>query len=351
MVDPSSRGCNGSLSQFPSTDASTHSDDNVVPVPPPGPDPHCRPPAKPPPLPLNTDSCNITPQGSIFDTITQSPFHTSTTLADLSDLTVNQATFNAYTPPRGSVIHIRCRPRIFGLRRDSASAVVAKLIDGGANICVTGDLSTLVNVEEISPMPISVAIAGDDMSSDDRCTKRGYTPLTLDDGTLYWQLCYYCANVVETIISPQAVIATSDVFTSWTQTGYKDGCPGSIRFDSADSFLSMSLHLEYVDGLDYCTSDTYTIDLGSQLRVNRIAQPPPTSHLRQPSRYRPTTKSKQLESELWLLRLGSPGVYQLDHLPGNATGLPTEFDYHPFRFIDFKEQAKIRKQAVQRSAI
>ncbi len=229
--------------------------------------------------------------------------------------------------------------------------MVAKLINGGANICVTGDLSTLVNVEAIPPMPISVAIAGDAISSDDCCIKRGYTPLTLDDGTLYWQLCYYCANVVETIISPQAVIAMSDVFTSWTQTGYKDSHPGSIRFDSAGGFLSMSLRLEYVDGLYYCTSDTYTIDPGCQLRVNRIAQPTPPSHLRQPSRYRPTTKSKQLESELWLLRLGSPGVYQLDHLPGNATGLPTEFDYHPFRFIDFKEQAMIRKQAVQHSAI
>ena len=120
--------------------------------------------------------------------------------------------------------------------------MVAKLIDGGANICVTGDLSTLVNVEEIPPMPILVAIAGDNISSDDCCTKRGYTPLTLDDGTLYWQLCYYCANFVETIISPQAIIATSDVFTSWTQMGYKDGPPGSIRFDCAARFLSMSLH-------------------------------------------------------------------------------------------------------------
>jgi len=220
------------LGQFPFTDTSTHSDD-VVPVPPPRPDLHCRPPAEPPPapppLPLNTDSCSVTPQGSIFDTITRLPFPTSATinLANLSDLTVDQATFNAYTPPRGSVIHIRCRPCIFGLRRDSASAVVAKLIDGGANICVTGDLSTLVNVEEIPPMPISVAIAGDDISSDDCCTKRGYTPLTLDDGNLYWQICYYYANVVETIISPQAVIATSNVFTSWTQTGYNDGRPGS----------------------------------------------------------------------------------------------------------------------------
>ena len=200
-------------------------------------------------------------------------------------------------------------------------------------------------------MPILVAIAGDTISSDDCCTKRGYTPLTLDDGTLYWQLCYYCANVVETIISPQAVIATRNVFTSWTQTGYKDSRPGSIRFDSADGFLSMSLCLDYVDGLYYCSSNMYTIDPGCRLRVNRIAQPTPPSHLWQPLRYHPTTKSKQLESELWLLCLGSPGVYQLDYLPGNATCLPTEFDYHPFRFIDFKEQARIRKQAVQRSAI
>jgi len=237
-----------------------------------------------------------------------SPTSTNTNLDGLSDLTVLQANFNAYSPPRGSVIHIRCRPRVFGLRRDSASTVVAKLVDGGAYICVTGDLSTLVNIKEIPPMPISVAIAGNAISSDDCCTKCGYTPLTLDDGNLYWQLCYCCANVIETIISPQAVIATSDVFTSWTQTGYKDSRPGSIRFDSADGFLSMSLRLECVDGLYYCRSDTYTIDPGCRLRVNRIARPTPQSHLLQPSRYRPTTKSKQLESELWLLRLGSPGV-------------------------------------------
>ena len=42
---------------------------------------------------------------------------------------------------------------------------------------------------------------------------------------------------------------------------------------------------------------------------------------------------------------------QLYVLPQNVTGLPTTFDYHPFRFIDFKEQAHIRKQAAQRSAV
>ena len=160
------------LSQFPSTDTSNHSN-NVAPAPPPGPDPHCRPPAEPspalPPQPLATDPCSVTPQGSIFDTITRLPSPTSanTNLAGLSDLTVLQANFNAYSPPHGSVIHIRRRPRIFGLGRDCASTVFAKLINGGANICVTGDLSTLVNVKEIPPMRILVAIAGDAISSDD----------------------------------------------------------------------------------------------------------------------------------------------------------------------------------------
>jgi hypothetical protein len=38
-------------------------------------------------------------------------------------------------------------------------------------------------------------------------------------------------------------------------------------------------------------------------------------------------------------------------LPGNVTGIPSEFHYHPFQFIVFKEQARIRKQAAQRTAV
>jgi hypothetical protein len=52
-----------------------------------------------------------------------------------------------------------------------------------------------------------------------------------------------------------------------------------------------------------------------------------------------------------MVRLGSPGEDQLDMLPGNVTGIPLEFQYHPFRFIDFKEQAQIRKQAAQRTTV
>jgi hypothetical protein len=51
-----------------------------------------------------------------------------------------------------------------------------------------------------------------------------------------------------------------------------------------------------------------------------------------------------------MLRLGSPGEDQLDLLPGNVTGVPPGFLYHPHRFIDWKEEAQIQKQAAQRSA-
>jgi hypothetical protein len=55
--------------------------------------------------------------------------------------------------------------------------------------------------------------------------------------------------------------------------------------------------------------------------------------------------------EVWLLHLRSPGVWQLDVLPQNVTGTLAVFKYHPFWFIDFKEQARIRKQAAQRLAV
>ena len=137
------------------------------------------------------------------------------------------------------------------------------------------------------------------------------------------------------------------------QTGFKDGRPGAIRFDSADGLLTMCISLDYVEGLYYCHSDIITVNPStpSPPQLFRIATSTPLSTLRRPSRYNPVLKSKQLESELWLLRLGSPGVTQLDRLPGNATGIPAEFDHHPFRFIDFKAQAQIRKQAAQRSAV
>ncbi len=114
---------------------------------------------------------------------------------------------------------------------------------------------------EIPPLPISVAVEGN-LLIDDCCTVRGRTPLQLDDGSIYWQVCYYCKNAVETIISPQAIVDSSDVFQSWHQTGYRHGAstPGYIRFDSHDGLLSMRMTLVLHDGLHYCPTNVYAMD-------------------------------------------------------------------------------------------
>jgi hypothetical protein len=127
------------------------------------------------------------------------------------------------------------------------------------------------------------------------------------------------------------------MFTSWTQTGHKDKPPGSICFDSEeDGLLTMKLLLDYHNGLYYYPPYIMTVapsDSEQPIRVLRsnelvascAACDAPVSILRQTSKYSPTSKDKQLEFKLGLLRLGSLCVSQLDRLPGNATGLLSVF--------------------------
>jgi hypothetical protein len=264
-----------------------------------------------------------------------------------------------------SVTRIITSPRVCGLNGDVRSRVqrastgggqrFSSMVDGGANICLTGTLSLLVDTFSISPMPISVAVEGVGASIADCCTKRGLLPLQLTDGGIYFQPCYYCENAVETIISPQAILDASDTFVEWSQTGYKDDSPGTLRFYSASGLASMTLNLTKRDGLYYTQTDVYTVDRDPLCRVapaaHRLATPPPPKHRATHHQYTPVSKAAHTEAELWMLRLGSPGEDQLTMLPGKVTGIPSEFHYHPFRFLDFKEQARIRKQAAQRTAV
>jgi hypothetical protein len=191
-------------------------------------------------------------------------------------------------------------------------------MDAGANICLTGNLTILANAVDIPPLPITVALNGNETTADDCCTMKGYIPLTLSNGAIHWQLCYYSANAVEAIISLQAILGSSNIFASWTMTGYKDNRPGAIRFDSHDGFLSMSIPLVCRDGLYYCPTNVFTLGASPTMLARDIRSPtqPPCMVLRvmdqplpmvqrcQPCTV-PTTKAWQLESEVWLLWLGS----------------------------------------------
>jgi len=151
-------------------------------------------------------------------------------------------------------------------------------------------------------------------------------------------------------ISPTAILVSSNEFYYWNQEGCKDPtAPGRIRFTSKDGILSMYFDLEYQDGLYYSSSDIFTVDQVTPVWVNchRTTTRTLTDINRSPSKFVPTSRAQQVESEVWLTRLGSPGEGQLDLLPGHFIGMPPVFEYHPFRSIDFKEQAYIRKQAAQ----
>ncbi len=141
-----------------------------------------------------------------------------------------------------SIVQVKCCPHIFRLCNNSRLTIRIKkllsLIDGGANICLTNNLNLLVDAINIQPLPITVAL-DNKVTLNDCCTKQGFIPLTLADGSIHWQVCYYCANMAETIISSQAILASSNVFALWTMTGFKDGSPGFIRFDSHNGLLQI----------------------------------------------------------------------------------------------------------------
>jgi hypothetical protein len=65
------------------------------------------------------------------------------------------------------------------------SAGDPSLMDGGANICLTGNLNSLIDTTPIVPFPISVATKGSKPTLGDLCTMQGLLPLPLANRTYY----------------------------------------------------------------------------------------------------------------------------------------------------------------------
>jgi hypothetical protein len=113
-----------------------------------------RPPAEPPPINTHCTKHTNIPLGSTITHITNTPCSSSpNTISDFpyntTDLAHAQTTFaNTTATPISNfatIIRIESSPPVFGLRNDSQSSVhiqqcSSSLMDGGANICVTGDI-------------------------------------------------------------------------------------------------------------------------------------------------------------------------------------------------------------------
>ncbi len=322
---------------------------------------------------MNKEDCFIPPGSSVDPSILirlaspTIPFEFPFNLAENTYWDFNVGPGGKQPPPHDSIKCVVGLMRVCGLKLNSDVSVMVSrtrgvidtinnpsLVDGGANICITGMLDLLVNVESTAPLPISVATTGGAASVDDCCTKKRLLPISLDDGSIYYQPCFYSKNAVETIISPQAIVAASDVLIQWTRTGHKDGSPGSIRFDSNSGLFSISLTLDYQDGLYYCPMDAFMVardPVWGDTPIICRSVVPPMPVTRRHNNYVPVLPSRLTESKLWMLRLGSPGEDQLDLMLGKVTGIPAEFKYHPFWHIDWKEEACIKKQNACKSAV
>jgi hypothetical protein len=63
------------------------------------------------------------------------------------------------------------------------------------------------------------------------------------------------------------------------------------------------------------------------------------------SKFKPTSKAGILESETCYLRMGGCGESSMtmSELTKHVLGLPIKLEWHPFRYIDFSEQAGVKK--------
>ena len=217
-------------------------------------------------------------------------------------------------------------------------------MDAGANICITGHLDLLLDAKPIAPFSLSVTTTS--VSADNNlCTLKGLISIPVVNGEPYFQPCYYCKSATETIISPEAILAENANLASWTQNGHREATPGSITFRHNDGSESFTISLTKEEGLYYCDAQP------QRPGCFRLNAPRPQPLARHHKKYHPVSRDHVTESEVWMLRFGSPGEDQLDLLPGRVTGIPAGFHYHPFRYIDWKEEARVQKQAAQRSAV
>jgi hypothetical protein len=130
------------------------------------------------------------------------------------------------------------------------------------------------DVTDIQAFPLSVATTTGTPTIAYCCTKKGYICLPLIDGDTYCQLCYYCSNATETIISPEAIVASSLIFTSWHQEGHRGSKTGSIIFTSDYGSTSMEIKLTKCDGLYYCYPPSIDphLDPGNRARATALVR-------------------------------------------------------------------------------
>ena len=138
---------------------------------------------------------------------------------------------------------------------------VSTLADSGSNVCITNDLSVLVDVQDMAPRPLDVALnTGVQATPENMCTKFGYMPIQLMDGTIHRQRFLYNAAAAETITSPEDICSLSGPLVTWVQCGGRGpDSPGCLLFFGVDdTTVLLSISLTKRNGLYYSSRPELT---------------------------------------------------------------------------------------------
>ena len=154
-----------------------------------------------------------------------------------------------------SAIHNSHPITIVGLTDNHKPPPSSSMADSGANVCITSDESILIDVVDIDPIPLGVAVKSSDVTAS-LCTRKGFLPIPLLDGSYHYQPFLVNPNASDTILSPAHVMWSSNRIKKWQQSGSKDTLVvDTLSFMDAAGNDLLVLPLTSHNGLQYCSHE------------------------------------------------------------------------------------------------
>ncbi len=124
-----------------------------------------------------------------------------------------------------------------------ADPLTSSLMDGGGDICITNDISNLMDMVPVPPFLLSVMTKGAKPMLDKCCMMWGLLALPTTTGNTIYQPCYFCKQATETIISPDEILKSNNKLKQWIQISHKGNAAGSILFSGPSPNDTFIIHL------------------------------------------------------------------------------------------------------------
>ena len=86
------------------------------------------------------------------------------------------------------------------------------MADTGANVCMGPYTDALMDIHNIPPVPVELAVEADNAQDISYCKQMGYLPIPRLDDTIHLQPVLINEDATDFIISPEAILQLSEEF-------------------------------------------------------------------------------------------------------------------------------------------